>query len=119
MADDIGGMSYERALAELDQTIARLERGDVELDAAIAAYERGAGLARRCAELLDRTEQKITEIVVVGQRGEAERPMAPPRGRDATAARPGAPAAGAALFDEPTAAGSPPGDAADDDDIPF
>ena len=62
--DDIEGLSYERALAELDQIIERLERGAVALDEAIAAYERGARLAQHCGSLLDRTEQKVTQLVV-------------------------------------------------------
>jgi len=77
MADDLSTMSYEAALAELDEIIARLERGDVELEAAIRAYERGAALTRHCAQLLDRTEQKITQLVV-GPAGEVERPFQPP-----------------------------------------
>src|ERR1035437_3521851 len=78
MADDLSTMSYEAALSELDEIIARLERGDVELEAAITAYERGAALTRHCAQLLDRPAQKITHLVVGGAAGEVERPFAPP-----------------------------------------
>src|ERR1700730_3547133 len=80
MADDLTTLSYEAALAELDEIIARLERGDVELEAAISAYERGAALTRHCAQLLDRTEQKITQRVE-GAAGEVERPFQPPTDR--------------------------------------
>ena len=88
-SDDIDSLSYERALAELDQIIERLERGAVALDEAIAAYERGARLAQHCGGLLDRTEQKISQLVVgVGgrftekplerERESAELPAGPP-----------------------------------------
>ncbi|MGD1053351.1 MAG: exodeoxyribonuclease VII small subunit [Candidatus Dormibacteria bacterium] len=77
--DDIGGLSYERALAELDQIIERLERGAVALDEAIAAYERGARLAQHCGSLLDRTEQKITQLVVGAGGRIMEKPLAPER----------------------------------------
>ena len=43
--EDVAAMSYEQALAELDQLIARLEGGAVQLDEAIACYERGSRLA--------------------------------------------------------------------------
>src|SRR5450759_62816 len=89
MADDLSTMSYEAALSELDEIIARLERGDVELEAAISAYERGAALTRHCAQLLDRTEQKITQLVV-GAAEEVERPFRPPTDRNEA---PGAPPA--------------------------
>lgn len=122
MPDDLSALSYETALAELDAIITRLERGDVELEAAIAAYERGAALTRHCSDLLDRTEQKVTQLVV-GAAGEVERPL------DVAADRadPAAPAAARSgtveerLFgtDAPVN-GAPAGGAdADPDDIPF
>jgi exodeoxyribonuclease VII small subunit len=78
-SDDIDSLSYERALAELDQIIERLERGAVALDEAIAAYERGARLARHCGDLLDRTEQKISQLVVGAGGRVAEKPLEPGR----------------------------------------
>lgn len=74
-ADDISTLSYESALAELDGIIERLERGAVALDEAIAAYERGAALAQRCAELLDRTEQKVSQLVIGSGGAVAEKPL--------------------------------------------
>jgi exodeoxyribonuclease VII small subunit len=120
MADDVSALSYEVALAELDEIITRLERGDVELEAAISAYERGATLTRHCAQLLDRTEQKITQLVV-GPAGDVERPFQPPAAR---AEKPPAHArpAGAAeqrLFGEATPVAAPRGVPVDPDDIPF
>jgi exodeoxyribonuclease VII small subunit len=120
MADDLSALSYEAALAELDEIITRLERGDVELEAAISAYERGAALTRHCAQLLDRTEQKITQLVV-GPAGEVERPFQPPAARtekpEATQPRP----AGAEqrLFGEPAPVPTPRGVPVNPDDIPF
>ena len=130
MADDIATRSYEKALAELDAIIARLELGDVELEAAIGAYERGAALIRHCAQLLDRTEQKITQLVV-GPTGEVERPFQPPTERveasrpaDDRAASPAAvPRARSVeqrLFgEEGRAVSQPSGRPVDPDDIPF
>ena len=121
MADDLTTMSYEAALAELDEIIARLERGDVELEAAISAYERGAALTRHCAQLLDRTEQKITQLVV-GAAGEVERPFQPPTDRSETQAS-ASPAKGRSaeqqLFGETAPAAAPRGRPVNPDDIPF
>lgn len=122
MADNLPTLSYEAAVTELDEIIARLERGDVDLEAAITAYERGAALARHCAELLDRTEQKITQLVVGGA-GEVERPFRPPAQRaEAPAPLPAAQRGSAEqrLFgDEPAPATTSTGAAVDPDDIPF
>ena len=119
MADDITTLSYEAALAELDQIITRLERGDVELDAAISAYERGSALTRHCAQLLDRTEQKITQLVV-GPAGEVERPFQPPAARtEKPGAAPRATEAEQRLFGEPAPVPTPRGVPVNPDDIPF
>ena len=120
MADDLSRLSYEAALTELDEIIARLERGDVELEAAISAYERGSALTRHCAQLLDRTEQKITQLVV-GPAGEVEKPFQPPAGRT-EAPEPPAPRASTAeqrLFGDPAPVPTPRGVPVDPDDIPF
>src|SRR5260221_13161224 len=73
---DVAALTYEQALAELDTLIQRLEGGAVNLDEAIAAYERASRLAQHCADLLDRTEQKITQLVV-GPAGPQERAFSP------------------------------------------
>jgi exodeoxyribonuclease VII small subunit len=119
MPDDLSALSYEAALAELDGIIARLERGDVELEAAISAYERGAALSRHCAQLLDRTEQKITQLVV-GPVGEVERPFQPPAARaEPVVADPRPSTVEQRLFGEAAAVPAPRGRAVDPDDIPF
>lgn len=108
---DIAGLSYERALAELDQIIERLERGAVPLEEAIAAYERGARLAQHCAELLDRTEQKVSQLVVGGGGRVTEKPFSTGRA-----------GLGAALELAAPLAPARPAEGADDidpDDIPF
>ncbi len=120
MADDLSAMSYEAALAELDQIIARLERGDVELEAAISAYERGAALTRHCAQLLDSTEQKITQLVV-GTAGEVERPFQRPieRAENPVAVPPRTGSAEQRLFDNAAPAAARRGAPVNPDDIPF
>jgi exodeoxyribonuclease VII small subunit len=120
MADDVATLSYEAALRELDEIIARLERGDVELEAAISAYERGSALTRHCAQLLDRTEQKITQLVAAAA-GDVERPFRPPTDR-AEAPAPLSPRGGSAehrLFGDAAPVATPRGLPVDPDDIPF
>jgi len=78
-ADDVAALSYEQALEQLDTLIAQLEKGDVPLDDAISAYERGTKLAQHCAQLLDRTEQRVSQLVVSGDGSLAEKPLEPPR----------------------------------------
>ncbi len=60
---DIAKMSFEDALAELEQIVRRLEEGKSKLDEAIQAYERGAALKRHCEAKLREAQAKIDKIV--------------------------------------------------------
>ena len=101
---DVAVLTYEQALGELDTLIQRLEGGAVNLDEAIACYERASRLAQHCADLLDRTEQKITQLVV-GPSGPQERAFSP----EAVPVAAAAPApSGAAAPPAPFSAPPPP-----------
>ena len=62
LPSDIAQMSFEDALAELEQIVKRLERGEAKLDEAIQSYERGAFLKRRCDTLLDDAQRRVDRI---------------------------------------------------------
>jgi exodeoxyribonuclease VII small subunit len=76
--DDITALTYEAALAELDTLIIKLEGGSIALEEAIGAYERGVVLAQHCAELLERTEQRVNQLVVSASGAIGERPLETP-----------------------------------------
>ena len=61
---DIAAMSFEDALAELEQIVRRLEGGQVKLDEAISSYERGAQLKRHCEQKLQEAQQRVDRIVI-------------------------------------------------------
>jgi exodeoxyribonuclease VII small subunit len=61
---DIEAMPFEKALAELEGIVQRLERGDVPLEESIAIYERGEALKLRCEALLKQAEAKIEKIAL-------------------------------------------------------
>ena len=61
---DIAAMSFEDALAELEQIVRRLEGGQVKLDEAIISYERGAQLKRHCDRKLNEAQQRVDRIVI-------------------------------------------------------
>lgn len=54
--------TFEQLQRELDELVARLERGDVTLDEALALYERGEELHRALSERLDRAQLRIEEL---------------------------------------------------------
>ena len=54
--------SFEALQKELEDVVARLERGDVPVDDAIALFRRGEELYRLCVERLEAAELKIEEL---------------------------------------------------------
>ncbi len=61
-AADIAGFTFEKAVAELESIVARLERGDVPLADSIAIYDRGQQLKNHCEMLLKAAEDRIEKI---------------------------------------------------------
>lgn len=66
MIDAVETMSFEQAIAALEQVVGQLERGDVALDESIALYERGAALRKRCKDELQRAEEKVAKLTIDG-----------------------------------------------------
>ncbi|MGB0670141.1 MAG: exodeoxyribonuclease VII small subunit [Rhodospirillales bacterium] len=62
--DDIGTLSFEAALKELEGIVRRLEDGSGELDEAIGAYERGARLKAHCEAKLAEAQARVERITL-------------------------------------------------------
>jgi len=50
---------FEEALAELEQLVESLEKGDLSLEESLQQFERGVSLARECRDSLAAAEQKV------------------------------------------------------------
>ena len=61
---DIGKMSFEDALVELEAIVGNLEQGANKLDDAIGAYERGILLKKHCEAKLSEAKARIEKIAV-------------------------------------------------------
>ncbi len=61
---DIKSLSFEAALAELEQIVGRLEHGNVPLEESISIYERGEVLRAHCDKLLSQAEAKVEKISI-------------------------------------------------------
>ena len=59
-------MSFEAAMAELEDIVQGLEGGQVDLDASIALYSRGALLKRHCEAKLNAASEQVEKIVADG-----------------------------------------------------
>ena len=61
---DVGQLSFERAIEELELIVKRLEEGKVPLEELVAIYERGEALKRRCEDLLRQAEARVQKITL-------------------------------------------------------
>ena len=61
-------LSFEQALAELEQIVTELERGETPLEETIARFERGVALARRCEDRLNEADRKVAVLLQEGSR---------------------------------------------------
>jgi exodeoxyribonuclease VII small subunit len=61
---DVGQLTFERAIEELESIVKRLEDGKVPLEESVAIYERGEALKRRCEELLRQAEARVEKITL-------------------------------------------------------
>lgn len=55
--------SFEEAFQELENTVQRLEEGDLTLQESMALFERGMELVRYCGQLLDEAELKVKALL--------------------------------------------------------
>ena len=53
---------FEELYRRLEETVEQLEKGGLSLEQSIALYEQGMELAKRCQEVLDKAELRITKL---------------------------------------------------------
>ena len=56
------GPDFELALAHLEETVRRLEAGDLPLEESLAAFEKGVALVRTLHTRLDAVQTRIDEL---------------------------------------------------------
>jgi len=61
-------MTFEKALTELEQIVAKLEKGGVSLNESLALFEKGVKLTRFLRTELGKAERKI-EILLKDEKG--------------------------------------------------
>ncbi|MEX0681887.1 MAG: exodeoxyribonuclease VII small subunit [Dehalococcoidia bacterium] len=53
---------FEAQYKTLEETVSKLEQGDLTLEESLALYEEGMKLAKRCQELLRDAELRVTRL---------------------------------------------------------
>jgi len=55
--------SFEESILELEKIVVDLESGNMTLDESMKRFEEGMKMSKRCSELLESAEKKITMIL--------------------------------------------------------
>ena len=71
MSKPSGEPSFEKALAELEKIVARMEAGELSLEEALATHKRGLELARFCQQKLEAAQHQVKVL-----EGEVLKPLA-------------------------------------------
>lgn len=53
------GLTFERALDELEKLVGRMEGGELSLEESLSAHKRGLELARFCQDRLESAQQQV------------------------------------------------------------
>lgn len=61
-AEAIEKLSFEEAYERLNETAARLERGNLSLELSLALYEEGVLLSQHCENLLNKAELRVSQV---------------------------------------------------------
>ena len=59
MSETRNEIDFEKALAELEQLVETMEKGDLTLEESLKQFERGVTLTRACQKALAEAEQKV------------------------------------------------------------
>lgn len=61
---------FEKSIAELEEIVARLDKGELSLEESLKQFEKGMSLSQKCQEILNQAEQKI-EILAASKTKDA------------------------------------------------
>jgi exodeoxyribonuclease VII small subunit len=56
-------MSFEEAIAELENIVDKLEKGQLSLDESLVIFEKGIKLVRECNDKLKSAQQKVEKLI--------------------------------------------------------
>ncbi|MCS7261079.1 MAG: exodeoxyribonuclease VII small subunit [Anaerolineae bacterium] len=59
---EVEHLTFEQALAELEQLVQEMESGNLELERALQLFERGMQLVRYCNQQLDAAELRVRQL---------------------------------------------------------
>lgn len=68
-------LSFEELYRRLEETVRKLEAGDLSLAESLALFEEGTSLAEQCNALLDRADLRVRQLTVLADGTQAAEPF--------------------------------------------
>jgi len=56
-------VNFEEAMKKLEMIAQELEKGELDLDQSVQKFEEGMALAKKCNEVLEKAEKRITILI--------------------------------------------------------
>ena len=56
-------LNFEDAVTELEKIAEELEKDDLDLETSVKKFEQGMELSKKCNEILEKAEKKITILI--------------------------------------------------------
>ena len=60
-------INFEEAMKKLEEIANELEKNDLDLDKAVEKFEEGLKLSKKCSEILENAEKRITILINDGK----------------------------------------------------
>ncbi|MBR2704964.1 MAG: exodeoxyribonuclease VII small subunit [Clostridia bacterium] len=60
-------INFEDAMKELEEIANKLEKNDLDLDKSVEIFEEGMKLSKKCSEILENAEKRITILINDGK----------------------------------------------------
>lgn len=60
-------ISFEENIEKLEKIVAELEKGELNLDDSMKRFEEGIEISKKCNEILENAEKKITILLKDGE----------------------------------------------------
>ena len=56
-------MNFEEAMQALEKIATELEKGELSLEESVSKFEEGIALSKKCSEIIEKAEKKITILL--------------------------------------------------------
>ena len=56
-------VNFEEAMKKLEALAQELEKGDLDLDQSVQKFQEGMALAKKCNDILEKAEKRITILI--------------------------------------------------------